>query len=226
MRARSASLNSRGQPSSSDCSYPPTSSSRPRSFFSQMIQKQGVLTLGTDTPQRKPLAARRVVWYALALVALGSLYHLGSAHHPTTQPTTTSSSSFVSNWPTSEVVSGPSGRVHSFSGPSRSSLEAELLDSLNNQTTRRIPSHSASLARQEKLCPHSAAQADVLQIQDFGPWWESASEAELGAGRLRLAEAVARGFGFELDGTGQGEVREEDWELQFGDGRRGVVYSK
>ena len=191
-----------------------------------MLQKQGVLSLGTDAPQRKPLSGRRVLWYALALVALGSLYHLASSNRPATESPSISTSTFVSSWPTSVVVEPPSGRVHSFDGPSRNSLAESLLDSLTNQTTRKIPSHASSLARQTKLCPHSTEQADVLQTSDFGSWWESVSEAELGAGRLRLAEAVARGLGFELDGTEQAEMDEGKWELQFGDGRRGVVYSK
>ena len=66
----------------------------------------------------------------------------------------------------------------------------------------------------------------MLQLEDFGPWWESVSGPELAAGRLRLAEAVARGLGFNLEGEATAEVSHSEWELEFGDGRRGVVYSK
>jgi len=224
MRARSNSWKLGGR-NSNGHAYPPSFSKQSCSFFSRMIQKQGVLSLGNELPQPKGLGLRRVLWYALGLVALGSVYHITNSTKPT-HSRLASDNSVLSTWPTTDSAGLPNGRVHSFNGPARSWLEDELLDSLTNQTTRKIPSHQASLARQAKLCPNSALQADVLQLDDFGSWWESVTETELGASRYRLAEAVAAGFGFNLDGDPNQKLSDSEWELMFGDGRRGIVYSK
>lgn len=187
-----------------------------------MLERQGAVFLGHDSQRKAGSRSPRLAHYALALLTLSTIYLYSSSHSTSSGYPPSRSSA----WSTPSPSSGSTGRVHSFAGPERAAFELALADALANQTSRPIPSHSQSLARQTELCPSSHAQSDQKQLADFGPWWSEVGEPELASGRDRLARAVGDAFGLGRALEGGSEVNAGDWESKFGDGRRGIVYSQ
>lgn len=121
--------------------------------------------------------------------------------------------------------------------PDPEALYRALVPGLQALVNRPIASYRDSLALETKRCPITHRQSNPDQVKGDGRWWATATVAELGAARAKLATQVVEAFGFtaELDGPrGEQPVSMKSslsaaaWKELFGmggNGGRGLVFT-